>query len=413
MLCALTWCPVGTSAPAAEAKPKKAHSKSKTTIRPRGRIDTDAIWTSQSEENEATFGDLGNAVGLRRGWIGIEGDLAVGGRYVAEIDLASGDVTLRDVFVGLGDPEESGERLAGHYLEPFSLELDTSSNTFAFMERSPVNVLDPERNWGVGLLRANTDDGRTIALGVFRDGIDANDFESGDGSNVGLTGKLTLAPINEDDGRRLLHLGLALSERIPENGVIVISQRPQSSLIDLGDGARSPFVPRIRVPADFQQLLNLQLALARGPFWTQAEWYGSWIDQQAGGCVFFHGYHADCGYFLTGEHREYVSTSGVFGAVKVRRPVIRWFGGCGRLPGWGAWELAGRVSYLDFQDPDTPMGPGGQLVGIRMPQSTLGVNWYLADRIRLMFNYTCPEPDEPNTGSSLAHFFATRLNVFW
>jgi phosphate-selective porin OprO/OprP len=345
--------------------------------------------------------------------LGIEGDLAIGGRYVAEIDLASGDVVVRDLFVAVGDAQESGEYLAGHYLEPFSLELDTSSNSFAFLERSPVNVLDPERNWGVGLLHVGSDDFGTLALGVFRDGIDANDFEGGEGSNIGVTGKLTVAPVNEGNGERLLHLGLALSERVPENGVIVVSQRPQSSLLDLGDGGNSPFVPRIRVPADFQQLLNLQFALARGAFWTQAEWYGSWIDQQGGGTVFFHGFHADCGVFLTGEHREYVSQSGVFGAVKVKRPLIRWFGGCHRPPGWGAWELAARISYLDFQDPDTPRGAGGALVGIRMPQSTLGVNWYLADRIRLMFNYTCAEPDEPNTRSSVAHLFATRLNVFW
>src|SRR5688572_5387364 len=75
-----------SSVPAVAGDPAAAEG---TTIRSRGRIDTDAIWTSQSDANEATFGDLGNAFGLRRAWIGIEGDLAIGGRYVAEIDLAS------------------------------------------------------------------------------------------------------------------------------------------------------------------------------------------------------------------------------------------------------------------------------------------------------------------------------------
>src|SRR6188508_1696585 len=36
------------------------------TVRLRGRIDTDAIWSNQSPANEATFGDLGDVVGLRR-----------------------------------------------------------------------------------------------------------------------------------------------------------------------------------------------------------------------------------------------------------------------------------------------------------------------------------------------------------
>ena len=45
------------------------------TLRLRGRIDTDAIWSSQSPANIATFGNLGDVVGFRRAWIGAEGEL--------------------------------------------------------------------------------------------------------------------------------------------------------------------------------------------------------------------------------------------------------------------------------------------------------------------------------------------------
>jgi phosphate-selective porin OprO/OprP len=128
--------------------------------------------------------------------------------------------------------------------------------------------------------------------------------------------------------------------------------------------------------------------------------------------VFLHGCHADCGWFLTGEHREYQATSGAFGPVRVNRPVFGCHAG-DRPTGLGAWELTARFAWLDFQDPDTPRGPAGQLVGIQLPEATFGVNWYLADRIRLMFNYTSAQPDEPNTGTSSASIFATRLNVFW
>ena len=376
----------------------------------RGRVDTDAVWTTQSPASLATFGDLGDVVGLRRARIGVQGDLAIGGNYLAEIDLASGDVVIRDLFVGLGEVRGGGEFRSGHYREPFSLEIDTGANYFAFLERSPVSVLDPARNWGLGLLRAG--ESSTFALGVFQSGTDANDFEGGPGSTVDLTGKWTAAPINEGEGERLLHLGLAFSERFPEDGVIIIQEQTQSPLLDLGDVATSPFVPRISVPASFQQLLNLQFAAARGPFWTQAEWYGSWIDQLGGGTVYLYGCHADCGCFLTGEHREYRAASSSFGPIHVSRPLIRCHA-CDRPAGWGAWELTARYSYLDFQDPDTPPGPGGQLLGILLPEATFGVNWYLCDRIRLMFNYTYALPNEPNTGVSAASIFATRLNVYW
>src|SRR6478735_6672611 len=107
--------------------------KPQTTIRLRGRIDTDFIWTSQSAANTATFGDLGDAAGLRRARIGVQGNL-LSGHYIGEIDLASGQVVIRDLFIGLGDVDRSGEDRIAHFREPFSLEGGTSANTFAFME---------------------------------------------------------------------------------------------------------------------------------------------------------------------------------------------------------------------------------------------------------------------------------------
>src|SRR6267142_3332972 len=111
--------------------------------------------------------------------------------------------------------------------------------------------------------------------------------------------------------------------------------------------------------------------------------------------------------FLTGEHRQYQGTSGVFGPVRVNRPLIRCHANRDRTAGWGAWELTARFAYLDFQDSDTPRGPTGQLVGLRLPESTFGVNWYLADHLRLMFNYSYALPNEPNTGTSVTNIFAT------
>jgi phosphate-selective porin OprO/OprP len=396
--------------PAVAEKP--AESMTAKLFQLRGRLDTDAIGTTQSAANMATFGDLGDTVGVRRAWIGAEGNLAPNARYVTIIDLASGNVVVRDVYFGLGDTQQFGEIRTGHSLEPFSLELGTASFTFPFLECSVISILDPARNYGVSLFRSRPNDSRNFALGIFRAGTDVNDFQGGDGGTVGLTGRLTVAPINQDDGARLLHLGVALSERVPENKVIIINQQSQSPLVDLGDTGTSPFVPQIIVPATFQQLLNLQFACVSGPLWTQAEWYGTWIDQRGGGPVFFHGFYAGCGWFLTGEHRRYLS-SGIFGPVRVNRPLIRCHAACDRPAGWGALELTARFAYLDFHDSDVPISPSGQFVGIRLPEATFGANWYLADHLRIMFNYSYALPDEPNTGRSAANLFAARLGLFW
>lgn len=383
------------------------------TLRVRGRIDTDAIWSHQSPANEATYGDLSDVVGLRRARIGVEGELGTDRRYLAEIDLASGFVVPRDVYLGLGNRQHSVEAQVGHFREPFSLEGGTSARYFAFMERSPINVLDPARNWGLGFYHEDVETSSSLAFGAFHAGTDAGDFQGGDGSTVGFTGRLTTAPINRNDGRQLLHLGLSLSERVPENGVIVINQQPRSPLLDLGDSSTTPFVPSLKIPAVFQQLVNLQVAGASGSFWTQAEWYGSWIDQPDAGSIFFHGCHADCGYFITGEHRKYDASNGTLGTIHVQRPFLRSGSNATGRRGWGAWELTARFAYLDFVDPDTPMGPNAGQPGIQLSQTTLGTNWYLSDWVRVMFNYTYAIPDQAGVNSGAASVFGTRLAVFW
>lgn len=385
------------------------------TFKLRGRVDTDFLWANQSESNSAVFGELPDVVGLRRARIGAEGNLGCNARYITEIDLASGNIVVRDMFLGCGDMHDTGEFRLGHMREPFSLEGGTSANTFAFLERSPVNDLDPSRNWGLGLFRCSPDEDATFGAGVFQSGTDSSDFQGGDGIDTALTAKGTRLLWYEEDGERLMHVGLALSARIPDRGVVVINQQSRSPLLDLGDSSTSPFVPTIRIPADAQQLGNVQWALVRGSFWAQAEWYGSLIEQRGGDPVFFHGSHFDIGYFLGGAHRSYQKRSGIFGPVAVDNPATRCFGSkrASRDLGFGAWELTARFAYLDYFDSNTPIGPDGQLVGIMLPQATAGVNWYLADRLRIMLNYCYVQPDEPNAEAGSASLFGMRLAMFW
>lgn len=394
--------------PTPEPPPPKFHL--------RGRIDADFIFADQSAANQATFGNLNDAIGLRRARIGAEGHLSPESRYVAEIDLATGYVIIRDLYFAHGNVKERGEWKFGHMREPFSLEGGTSANSFAFMERSPINTLDPARNWGVGQVRAFAGERQTFAWGVFQAGSDASDLEFGPGSNAAFTAKWTGLAWYENHGRDLMHFGVAISERIPTDGIVTINEQPQSPLLDFGDSSSSPFIPKLKIPASFEQLINLQWAYVHESFWAQAEWYGSYIDQNGGGPVFFHGSYLDVGYFLTGEQRKYLTTGGVFGPVSVKRPVVSHFSSKNHAEelGHGAWEATCRFSYLDFIDKDTPGGSTpGQPVGVRMPLATFGMNWYLADRLRLMFNYSYAVPQEATSGASSVSVFSMRIATFW
>ena len=52
--------------------------------------------------------------------------------------------------------------------------------------RVAISILDPLRNWGLGLFHRGLSDTTRIALGVFHAGDDQNDSQTGDGSTVGI-----------------------------------------------------------------------------------------------------------------------------------------------------------------------------------------------------------------------------------
>ena len=146
------------------------------TFRLRGRIDTDALWSIQDTANISTFGNLGSVVGLRRARVGGQGYFGLDSRYIAEIDMASGTVVPRDIFIGSRKYNGQPELRLGHYREPFSLEGGTSANFYAFMERSPINDLDPARSWGLSLFNDQLNDTTTFATGLFHDGVGQASF---------------------------------------------------------------------------------------------------------------------------------------------------------------------------------------------------------------------------------------------
>lgn len=393
-----------------EAKPEEPRLKL------RGRIEADAITVSQSPKDKALFGDFENAVGFRRARLGSEGTAGEQTRWVAEVDFAGGNVALKDAFLAVNHLPYLREVRVGHIAEPFSLEGQIRSIWFPFTERSPAFTFDPARNWGVGVFSYTDDQRLFVQAGAFRSGTDNTGTDVGDGNDWAYTARVVGLAWYEECGESLslLHIGGAASQRYAKNDKVSFNQGPQSSLLQSGtDNPRTPFVPSVSIPANQYQLYNLQAALVLGPLSFQAEWSATRVEQIGGGPVVLSGWYVFASYFLTGEHRNYNREVGTFWEPTVRRPFA-----CTDRPGAiaqgpGAWEVTARLAYLDFDSSNLPPDPNGLPVGTRQTTITLGLNWYLNDNARIMFDWVHAIPNLPPFGSSTADLFTIRSAVFW
>ena len=385
----------------------------KPTFRVRGLIETEAVAAAQSAQSKADIGDIQNGYGFRRIRLGVQGGIGDTAKWVSEVELAGGDVQLLDVFVGLTAVPGVRELRIGRFREPFSLEGMTSVNYLTLLERSPLNPLDPARNWGVCGYWWPDSERYTVSAGVFRNGTNQTGNSIGDQDAWAYTGRVTGLPVYEpeDAAFRLLHLGGAFSTRNPFDGLVVFNPGRAPSLLAVVDNPDSPFLPAVQIPASSQQIYNLQAASVAGPCSLQGEFFATTIDQIGAGNVFLYGFYSQVSYFLTGEHRGYDRTRGAFSQANVLRPLVG--GRAGPGSGFGAVEVAARYSYYNFSSPNLPPTPEGASSRAILNQIELGVNWYLNNNTRLMFNYTLPFVDRLGVGSTAVNVFGLRAALFW
>ena len=69
--------------------------------------------------------------------------------------------------------------------------------------------------------------------------------------------------------------------------------------------------------------------------------------------------------------------------------------------GWGAWEIAARLSHIDGNDEN--------ILGRELTDVTFGLNWYLTPYMRMMTNYIHAFLDDPVIGESDADILGMRI----
>jgi phosphate-selective porin OprO/OprP len=94
--------------------------------------------------------------------------------------------------------------------------------------------------------------------------------------------------------------------------------------------------------------------------------------------VKFDGGYAQASYVLTGESRKYNPESASYGGITPLNPFSPTAGG------WGAWEIAGRVSTMNLND---QLATANGVAGGRQTIYTAALNWYVNGNVRFMFDY--------------------------
>jgi phosphate-selective porin OprO/OprP len=252
-----------------------------------------------------------------------------------------------------------GNFRCGQFYEPLSLEQLASDFDGDFGDRSLMNALSPARNIGVAL--HDTLAGRaTWWIGGFvDDGSGDPAIAQGDGEHA-FTARVAALPYARDDDSVIVHVGASGSYRIPTDHTVTYNARPESHLAPY-------FVSTGTInDVDTVELLGAEFAVQVGPFHCSGEVLQSKLDANAVGDPTFSGWLASAGWFITGERFSYNRNEGIFGAAKVANPYGK--------DGFGAFELAARVSNVDLTDEGVN---GGEMTDV-----IVGLNWLLTNNFR-------------------------------
>lgn len=125
------------------------------------------------------------------------------------------------------------------------------------------------------------------------------------------------------------------------------------------------------------------------------------VQRIGGPNALFFGAYGETGYFLTGEHRPYRKQSATFDRVKPFTNFFRVRTDDGVKSGWGAWQVAARVSYVNLTD--------AGIRGGRLTDLTLGLNWYLNPFMRVTSDIVHPMLVQPGIGFSSANICGVRM----
>lgn len=306
---------------------------------------------------------------VRRGRPELEVEVGDDWKLKVEYDFAAKSRGWRAAWISWDGIPHTKLRV-GNQTMPFGLEEQESSNYLPFAERSLLSALTPA--YGTGLSahtrwRLGRFSRATVSAGVYTDPFLDRDYDRHKSEHVGVAGRATVAPLARR--RRVIQLGGSFDWReVRGSDHWQISRRPESALAPALVFSSLENVDSVRT-------LGVEAAFMYGPFLAQGEWAQAKTSDLPGsgeGDITYDGAYVQASWVVTGEIHRYSRNLATFGGVK---PKSR----------FGALELAARWSTLDLSDFSALDG--------KETNYTAGVNWWVRQNLRLMFNYVNVDTD--------------------
>jgi phosphate-selective porin OprO/OprP len=305
---------------------------------------------------------------------------------------------------------------------PFTLGNAMSSNDIVFMERASSQVIastmaadDFRSAFGVRWF----DD--RLWMGAYVTGPTAGSIHSASSTNpngtteqLGTVARVAGQVVSGSDYS--FHLGADAGFLLipPHNQItgaetLTFSDRPElridpTTLISTGAIAN----------VSAAQVYGAEAAGAYGPLFVQGEYYWFNIDRNAvtglppigAPSLHFEGGYAQASWVLTGETHKYNPAAAAYYGVVPEHPFSLTGGG------WGAFEIAGRVSTMNLND---QLGTADGIAGGRQTIYSAALNWYVNRNVRFMFDYLhgniAKQISSTNNGDAGAKFDAVAMRT--
>jgi len=332
------------------------------TFKPKGFAQFDAGYVGfpNGDEQRGTvsglnFGNLGWNTRARRLVIGAEGTLPGRFGYKVEFNFAQGTVDYEDIILTYDFEKAPLQVSVGNFYPYSSLETMTSSRLGSMMERASfTDAFNYNRRLGIGIQYSDkANDSYLVQAGIFSTPINDASFTR-TGWQASLRGLYSPTL-----GSTRLHIGANFQHR--SNNKEAMGQqyrsRPLTQITD------QRFIDTGTLASKGDDTLGVEFAAIHKSLHVAAEAQKVWVrdafspaefaatnldpddnDTASGaplnGDPSFWGAYFEIGYYLTGETRAY--KGGKWDRTKVLKPFSD--------GGWGAFQLHGRVDYVDLRD---------------------------------------------------------------